>query len=119
MMDAVEYFKIKKRICAAQDVDCANCPLTVDCLSKEMDEPEEVVRIAKEWNEKHPRRTRQDAFLEMYPTAKRYPTGNGGFLLTIGPCELIEEYKPAKWCREHSCSECRKLFWSEEINETD
>ena len=117
-MDAVEYFKIKDRICAAQDDYCEGCPLfsNVDCSAKEMENPEEAVKIVNEWNESHPRRTRQDVFLKMFPGAKRYTVENDGFVLSIIPCELVEGYKTEKWCEQHSCAACRKLFLGEEVD---
>lgn len=56
-MDAVEYFKIKGRMCAAHEEVCDDCPLAIDCFSKELENPEEAVKIVNEWNEKHHRRT--------------------------------------------------------------
>ena len=55
-MDAVEYFKIKNRICAAQEDTCDGCPLTNDCLSKELEAPEEIVKIADEYKKIIPKK---------------------------------------------------------------
>lgn len=115
-MDAVEYFKIKGRMCAAHDDVCDDCPLAIDCFSKELENPEEAVKIVNEWNESHPRRTRQDEFLKVFPTTKRHMVEDGKFVLAIRPCDLIEEYQTQKWCEQHSCASCRKLFWWKEVD---
>ena len=115
-MDAVEYFKIKDRMCAAHEEVCDDCPLAIDCFSKELENPEEAVKIVKEWDEKRPRRTRQDVFLKMFPTARKHTSENGKCVLAIPPCELIDGYLPPKPCEEYFCSECFKEFWEEEVN---
>lgn len=115
-MDAVEYFKIKGCMCAAHGDVCDDCPLAIDCFSKELENPEEAVKIVNEWNESHPRRTRQDEFLKVFPTTKRHMVEDGKFVLAIRPCDLVEEYQTQKWCEQHSCASCRKLFWWKEVD---
>lgn len=115
-MDAVEYFKIKSRICAAQDDVCDYCPLAIDCFSKELGDPEEAVKVVKEWNEKRPRRTRQDAFLEVYPDAKTFQTAYGKPVILIKPCSLIKSYANEGRCEKLDCMKCGQLFWWEEID---
>lgn len=111
-MDAVEYFKIKNRICAAQEDTCLSCPLTNDCLSKELEAPEEVVKIAEEWDKKHPCRTRQTDFLEIYPDAKMIDGNiNDELVIDIKPCELMANYATEKWCEKWTCLACKKLYW--------
>lgn len=111
-MDAVEYFKIKNRICAAQEDTCLGCPLTNDCLSKELEAPEEVVKIAEEWDKKYPCRTRQTEFLEIYPNARMVDSNiNDDLVIDIKPCELMADYATEKWCEKWSCLACKKLYW--------
>ncbi len=116
-MDAVEYFKIKGRMCAANDDEyCDSCPLAIDCFSKELKDPEEAVKIVKEWNEKHPGRTRQDAFLEMYPDVKTFKGAYAEPIILIKPCSLIKSYANESRCGKLDCLECRRLFWWEEVD---
>ena len=111
-MDAVEYFKIKGRMCAANDDVCDDCPLAIDCFSKELENPEEAVKIVNEWNESHPRRTRQTEFLEMYPNARMIDSNiNDDLVIDIKPCVLMADYATEKWCEKWSCLACKKLYW--------
>lgn len=110
-MDAVEYFKIKGRMCAAHEDVCDDCPLAIDCFSKELENPEEAVKIVNEWNESHPRRTRQDAFLEVYPDAKTFQGAYAEPVILIKPCSLIKNYASEHWCEKWDCMSCRQLYW--------
>ena len=113
-MDAVEYFKIKGHMCAAQGDVCDDCPLAIDCFSKELENPEEAIKIVKEWNESHPRRTRQNVFLKMFPDVKTFQGAYDAPVILIRPCLLIKSYANEDRCKKLDCMECRQLFWGEE-----
>lgn len=95
-MDAVKFIKERDRMCKsyydaekgycsdgcpAHDVQCSD----LDGLSTDA---EELVTLVEEWSAAHPRKTRQDVFLEQYPDARIDKTTG---VLTICPAELTKE----------------------------
>ena len=72
MMDAVKYFKNKKRMTDSFRT-CAACPfLSINngkgesCCNFEELYPEEAVRIVEEWSKAHPIQTNADKFKEVF-----------------------------------------------------
>ena len=77
-------------------------------------DPVKVVEIIERWSVQHPRRTRQDVFLEQWPNA--YVNEDG--LLVIGPCVLDEtQKKKNRRCgtAKENCYQCRKEYWMQEV----
>lgn len=78
--------------------------------------PEEAVAIVEKWAKEHPRKTRQEKFLEMFPDAL---ISEG--VLKIEPCELIDSKLNSEECHSYDefglsgCYECRKNYWTEEV----
>ena len=73
---------------------------------------EKVVKIVEEWSAAHPRKTRQDAFLEQYPNALLDKDG----VLRICPF-LVGGDVPEKYrciCLT-DCNACRREFWMQEV----
>lgn len=72
---------------------------------------EEVVREVEEWATAHPRKTRQDEFLEQWPNAQ-VEFG----VLQICPRSVMG---PNGWrkdgCGGVQCVTCRREFWSQEV----
>ena len=78
-------------------------------------DPVKVVEIIERWSVQHPRRTRQDVFLEQWPNA--YVNESDG-LLVIGPCVLDEtQKKKNRRCgtAKENCYQCRKEYWMQEV----
>jgi hypothetical protein len=80
MMNAVEYYKEQKRMCANYNY-CNECPLAEKaegdgfdyCTAWQRLYPEEAVRIVEEWSKEHPIQTRRAKFREVFgeePTIK-------------------------------------------------
>lgn len=73
MMDAVEYFKEQKRMCANYNY-CNECPLAEKmesdgfnyCTAWQRLYPEEAVRIVEEWSKAHPIQTNGQKFVEVF-----------------------------------------------------
>lgn len=77
-------------------------------------DPVKVVEIIERWSVQHPRRTRQDVFLEQWPNA--YVNESDG-LLVIGPCVVDEtQRKKNRRCgtKKENCYQCRQEYWMQE-----
>lgn len=122
-MDAVKFVKEEIRMCAEAN-DCIDCPLyntdycSVSPKKRPQEEAEKIVALVEEWAAAHPRKIRQDVFLEQWPNAKiDEDTG----VLNICPADLDERYRDARnRCNIRStqtgtCDHCRKEFWTQEV----
>ena len=127
-MDAVEFLKENDRMCKTFD-SCSGkdggemCELYVksnekglSCADYATTCPEETVKIIEKWAKEHPRKTRQEKFLEMFPNAQIFEG-----VLKIEPCGLIDSKLNSEECHSYDefglsgCYECRKNYWLEEI----
>ena len=93
--------------------DCKDCPLNrglcyVNLLNKE--ELDEANEIILKWCKKHPVKTRQDKFLEMFPNAHIYTDG----VLEAKPCHIDENTECGS---ENDCNICRSEYWLAEVEE--
>ena len=128
-MDAIEYLKTIKRMCELHKPICwgednhTPCELRIKANAKGMScsdytttFSEEAVAIVEKWAKEHPRKTRQEKFLEMFPDALIFEG-----VLKIEPCELIGSKLNSEECHSYDefglsgCYECRKNYWLEEI----
>lgn len=120
-MDAVKFIEERDRMCKAYyDAEkgyCADeCPAhDIQCtdLDDLTAEAEELVKATEEWSAAHPRKTRQDVFLEQWPKAYvKYG------MPTIRPCDLYAKYRKANGdCARHgiNCAQCCTEFWRQEV----
>lgn len=116
-MDAVKYLKELHRMCSKQ-CSCDDCEFTqvrATCDHLGLESPEKAVEIVENWVKAHPVRTRQSVFLEQYPNA-RLDDDN---VLVICP-RSIEQNGCDKF-DDHilMCSDCRRKYWSEEVQDDD
>lgn len=77
-------------------------------------DPVMAVKIVEEWSAAHPRKTRQDVFLEQWPEAN---IGGDG-VLQICPAPISESHRNAQGgCGNihRKCRDCRKEFWGQEV----
>lgn len=109
-MDAVEYLKVKARMCDSLK-ECGDCPLdkinntdNINCFDRHYEE--EAVAIVEKWAAEHPKKTRQSEFLKMFPNATPFH---------IDPCNVDADMAIDSKCRRKSCIECREEYWSEEV----
>ena len=75
---------------------------------------EDVVKEVEEWAAAHPRKTRQSVFLEQYPDTIIDSYGVLGFC----PTSISAAHRDSNGaCKdpERLCRECRKGFWSQEV----
>lgn len=75
------------------------------------EEAEKQIELLEKWSAEHPKKTRQDVFLEQWPCAKVDDTG----ILCIYPCDLDTSEASGKNCDGLSCSDCRREFWMKEM----
>ena len=69
---------------------------------------EDVVAEVEEWSAAHPRKTRQSVFLEQWPEAMK----DREDMLSVCPQYLDRNLK----CRrDDGCGNCRREFWSQEV----
>lgn len=116
MMDAVEFFKQRIRMCDSFG-DCKDCRIGAlkgsrQCFSWCWSNPEEAVQAVEQWTKEHPAKTRQSEFLKHWPDA-RINTRDG--LPMTSPCAL--DGKLAGICDGIPCKECRKAFWLAEVED--
>ena len=75
-------------------------------------DPVKVVEIIERWSVQHPRRTRQDVFLEQYPEAE---IGKHGSLM-LCPKRIFADYRDLYGsCTSRLCSDCLREFWMQEV----
>ena len=119
-MDALGFLKAKEKMCRMHPV-CIDCPAKgMDCVGFDSDATdfEKLIQIVGEWSREHPRKTRQDEFLKLFPNSK---IKNG--CLDICPRLVnFDEYTSKKedaaciHVRDHiGCDRCKSDFWNEEV----
>lgn len=118
-MDALEFLKERKRMCSYYK-ECDGCELkgvkysignfvTDEHYSK-------IIATVERWSKEHPYKTRQSVFLKQYPEAR---LGDDG-VLQIDPCSISASYRNARnncATMRRECSDCRREFWSAEVEE--
>lgn len=111
-MDAVKFFKERNRMCRFYD-DCNECPAKVsgcECYDISTMNYGSIVHIVEEWSAENPSKTRQSVLLELFPNVQL--DGNG--IVDIDSCKIDES--GAKLCpKNHSCADCRREFWLQEV----
>lgn len=113
-MDAVKFIEERSRMCDtcfdAEKNSCVNCPANhCACLSmRAITDDNKIVSIVEEWSAAHPRKTRQDVFLEQWPKARIDTDG----VLWACPINFVYNHP----CFSGSgCPDCRREFWMQEV----
>lgn len=121
-MDALKFLKERKRMCSCYK-HCEGCPLErINCALNAVDSDEEyeqVIAAVEQWSKEHPCKTRQSIFLEQYPDAiigdDRLPY--------VAPCQLcpgLIHGESIEDCENRGlCVECRRKFWTQEVDDTE
>lgn len=116
-MDALEFLRERKRMCDLCK-HCKGCPLErARCslgTNTSDEEYEKIIAAIEQWSKEHPRKTRQDVFLEQYPEA--YVPEDG--YLDMCPLELSAAHRDADGCCstfDRLCPDCRREFWMQEV----
>lgn len=124
-MEAPEFIIEKTRMCRMLAVGipvCQECPVLpkakaheTSCTTYIKEHPHEAVRIIERWAKEHPRKTRQDKFLEAFPKVKRAVDG----VIIVCPNDIDQEFScPLRWgdSSADKCPGCRKKYWLEEVD---
>lgn len=102
-MDAVKFIEEHRRM---YKVTGKHLPTLAEVMSAE-----DVVKEVEEWSAAHPRKTRQDVFLEQWPEAEIDCEG----ALVIDPCDLDKTESEKGDCYHRRCDDCRREFWMQEV----
>lgn len=116
-MDAVEYLKMRRRMCESNPKSCVNCPLSLNnnglamaCNNFEKNHTGQAVTIVEKWAAEHPIKTRQSELMKLFPNLERGP---------LGPCSICPQcFDTRIICpKDVGCVECCREYWLEEIEE--
>lgn len=106
-MDAVKFIKERNRMCKSFGKNCDDCPADKIACCGAFEWREELVTIVEEWSAAHPRKTRQDLFLEQWPNAPKDCDG----ILVLNPCNLDITIQ----CYADNCLKCCHEYWTQEV----
>lgn len=117
-MDAIKFIEERKRLCSTYS-GCTKCPVFRDndtCLFSATNggTPYEQVKILSVWVAEHPRKTRQDVFLEQYPEAQIADNG----VLDVCPAPIFHSHRrDGGGCIDFhkKCVDCCREFWMQEV----
>ena len=105
-MDAVKFIEERRRMFAMIGENSKYSLFNMNTRA------EDIVKEVEEWSAVHPRKTRQDAFLEQWPNAEFDKQG----ILLIDPCDLDSTRREKdRDCYNENCYECRREFWMQEV----
>lgn len=121
-MDAVKFIEERNRMCKSFGIRCKGCPafnidVSAACAVSQhsaLDAASQIALVEK-WSAAHPRKTRQNVFMEQYPEA----------LLTEDGVVSICPIAVSAACRNKTggcasptrprCDDCRREFWMQEV----
>ena len=87
------------------------CLYRDSCQQFVVENAKKAEEIVKKWAEEHPKKTRQDVFLEQYPNAQLNMKGT----LMINPCYLDKNMATDECFKNKDCFTCSKEYWEEEV----
>ena len=90
--------------------DCTKCEYHGDRCDNAIELLEKTVAAVEQWSKEHPRKTRQDVFLEQWPEA-----GLVDGIIDVNPCRLVAAIRFGPECHKTFCDDCRRKFWMQEV----
>lgn len=108
MMDALEFLNMVDRISAKWTTEEK---AQYNEYRENRDNTSAIAFVVK-WEAEHPVKTRQSEFLKQWPDAEVSFTDG---YLTVKPCKFRKNMR--KKCVGKKCDDCRKAFWSAEVEE--
>ena len=125
-MEALEYIKYAKKMCAQYGVQnqkhdfCQGCPALTEedeiCIANfqfDSCDPDKAVEAVEKYAKENPIKTRSDEFLKHYPNAAVSYRN----IIDICPQAVDKDYIPANGCANTSCDECSYKYWMHEVEE--
>lgn len=116
-MDAVKFIEERNRMCESFGDRCTGCPASNGgCAVGQESTLDATAQIAivEKWLVEHPRKMKQDVFLEQYPEAVIDEHG----VLSVCPLCISAAHRDNNGsCKEPEkmCVDCRREFWMQEI----
>lgn len=114
-MDALKFIEERNRMCDYYTKNdgiggCANCPeFDSACNVVRYVTPEYIADVEK-WSQEHPRKTRQDVFLEQWPNCMM------GDDDVVGMCPRnVDKMYACNGLAFAGCPDCRREFWTQEV----
>lgn len=114
-MDALKFIEERNRMCSYYGggnelSECAECPASQrTCLSVRSVTAEYIAAV-EQWSKEHPRKTRQDVFLEQWPNCMMDDDG------IVGMCPRnVDKMYACNLRRWDECVDCRREFWMQEV----
>lgn len=119
MMDALKFIEERNRMCdyyrgGNTHSGCAECPALEIMCSSVKSVTSEYIAAVEQWSKEHPRKTRQDVFLEQWPEADLDEYD----VLRCCPYLISPAYRESEGlCKrpEKQCTDCRREFWMQEV----
>lgn len=107
-MDALEFAKQRRRMCKNVG-SCTGCELhgkwcKLGHIDNTIEDDERTIKVVEKWAKEHPEKTRQSAFLKMFPDAPR----DDEDLLAVCPKNTIKGFVCGY---RKTCADCRREFW--------
>lgn len=122
-MDALEFIKYAKKMCAQYGVEnqkhafCQRCPALTEedeiCIANfqfESCDPYKAVEAVEKYAKENPIKTRSSEFMKYYPNVI-----NCEGVPIICPKTIDESYNPRNGCRKIDCYDCKQEYWMEEV----
>lgn len=108
-MDVTEFFSEFRRMCKASS-DCTKCQYHGGMCDNAIELLEKTVVAVEQWSQEHPRKTRQDVFLEQWPNCIMNDDG------VVGICPRnIDKTCVCNLSRSGGCTGCRREFWMQGV----
>ena len=116
-MDALKFIEERNRMCDYYRCGdalsgCVECPafqFQMTCVSVRAVTAEYIAAV-EQWSQEHPRKTRQDVFLEQWPEAELVDG-----IIDVKPCRLVAAFRLGQECHKTFCYDCRRKFWMQEV----
>lgn len=117
-MDALKFIEERNRMCNYYGggnalSECAECPaLQRKCLSVRSVTAEYITAV-EQWSKEHPRKTRQDVFLEQYPEA--WVDEDGCLRICPNGISPWHRSEDGECITADKCADCRHEFWMQAV----
>lgn len=123
-MDALEFIKYLKKMCAQYGVEnqkhafCQGCPALTEedeiCVANfqfASCDPYKTVEAVEKYAKENPIKTRSREFLKNYPTADVLYNG----AVNICPKRVDKSYNLSAGCDDTNCYGCKTEYWMQEV----